>query len=225
MKLYYHPVSTTCRPIMLFAAETGLELEYVFVDLFAVAQLQPEFARVNPNRLVPVLEDGDFRLTESSAILKYLAEKAGSPAYSAALQERARIHEVMNWFNTGFYRDFGYGLIYPQIMPHHRRTDPQVQASTLGWAREKAREWLRILDESLIGTRRNWLAGETVSIADYFGACLLTLGEVIRLDYSPYRNITRWIRNVKARPVWGRVNEPFYTHLVTPMRDVAFEGL
>jgi len=36
---------------------------------------QPEYVAINPNRMVPVLEDGDFRLTESSAILKYLAEK------------------------------------------------------------------------------------------------------------------------------------------------------
>jgi len=34
MKLYYHPVSTTCRPIMLFAAESGIDLEFELVDLF-----------------------------------------------------------------------------------------------------------------------------------------------------------------------------------------------
>ena len=34
MKLYYHPASTTCRPIMLFAAEAGIDIEYQLVDLF-----------------------------------------------------------------------------------------------------------------------------------------------------------------------------------------------
>jgi glutathione S-transferase len=79
MKLYYHPVSTTSRPVMLLAAEAGLDLDYEVVDLFAGAHLQPGYAAINPTRFVPVLEDGEFRLTESSAILKYLAEKAGSP--------------------------------------------------------------------------------------------------------------------------------------------------
>jgi glutathione S-transferase len=79
MKLYYHPVSTTSRPVMLLAAEAGLDLDYEVVDLFAGAHLQPGYEAINPNRFVPVLEDGEFRLTESSAILKYLAEKAGSP--------------------------------------------------------------------------------------------------------------------------------------------------
>ncbi|HWG35604.1 MAG TPA: glutathione S-transferase N-terminal domain-containing protein, partial [Gemmatimonadaceae bacterium] len=72
MKLYYHPVSTTSRPIVLFAAESDIDLDYQIVDLFTGEQYQPEYAAINPSRQVPVLEDGDFRLTESSAILKYL---------------------------------------------------------------------------------------------------------------------------------------------------------
>jgi glutathione S-transferase len=225
MKLYYHPVSTTSRPIMLLAAEAGLDLEFEVVDLFYGAHLQPHFEAINPSRLVPVLEDGDFRLTESSAILKYLADKAGTSAYPAEPRMRARIHEFMDWFNTGFYRDFGYGFIYPQVMPQHRRPDPRAQETTVAWGRDKARAWLRILDESLLSARRDWLVGDTVTIADYFGACSLTLGEVIHLDYSPYRNITRWLGNVKARPAWHRVNDGFYTHFVAPMKDIKFEGL
>ena len=117
MKVYYHPVSTTSRMIMLFAAEEGVELEFQVVDLFTGEHLKDAYAAINPNRLVPVLEDGDFRLTESSAILKYLADKVGSPAYPKDLQKRARVNERMDWLNSNLYRDFGYGLIYPQIFP------------------------------------------------------------------------------------------------------------
>ena len=80
------------------------------VDLLTGEHLKEPYAAINPSRLVPVLEDGDFRLTESSAILKYLADKVGSPAYPKDLQKRARVNEMMDWLNTGFYRDFGYGL-------------------------------------------------------------------------------------------------------------------
>src|SRR5438034_6846413 len=75
MKLYYHPVSTTSRPVWLFIAENDIKCELRVVDLMKGEHYQPEFVAINPNRMVPVLEDGDFRLTESSAILKYLAEK------------------------------------------------------------------------------------------------------------------------------------------------------
>ena len=78
---------------------------------------------------MPVLEDGDFRLTESSAILKYLADKMDSPPYPKDLKERARVNESMDWFNTNLYRDFGYGVVYPQIFPHHKRPSDAVQAA------------------------------------------------------------------------------------------------
>lgn len=225
MKLYYHPVSTTCRPLMLFAADSGLDIDFKVVDLFTGEHLKEAYAAINPNRQVPVLEDGDFRLTESSAILKYLADKAGSPAYPSDLRKRARVNEMMDWFNTGLYRDLGYGLIYPQVLPNHRRPDDKVQAETLAWGRDKARGWLKILDENLIGPRNAYLCGDQITIADYLGAPMLTVGEVIRIDYSAYRNINRWLGNMKTRPSWAKVNEGFYAHFVTPFKDAPFEGL
>jgi len=61
--------------------------------------------------------------------------------------------------------------------------------------------------------------------ADYLGAAYLTVGEVIHLDYSAYRNITRWLSNMKARPSWSQVNEGFYAYFVAPFKDTAFVGL
>lgn len=225
MKLYYHPVSTACRPVMLLAAESELALEYQLVDLFTGEHLKAPYLAINPSHQVPVLEDGDFRLTESSAILKYLAEKSGSPAYPTQLRQRARVNEMMDWFNTGLYRELGYGLVYPQVLPHLKRPDDKVQAALIAWARDKTRDWLKILDEKLIGPRNAWLCGTGITIADYFGASILTLGEVIRLDYTPYPNIDRWLASMKARPAWAKANEGFYAHFVAPYKDVPFVGL
>jgi glutathione S-transferase len=74
MKLYMHPVSTTSRPVMMFIAENGIDVDMQTVDLMSGEHMNAAYAAINPNQLVPVLEDGDFRLTESSAILKYLAD-------------------------------------------------------------------------------------------------------------------------------------------------------
>ena len=78
-----------------------------------------------------MLEDGDLRLTESSAILKYLADKIGSPAYPKDLKQRAKVNEVMDWINSNFYRDWGYNLCYPQLFPHLKRRSDEAQAATL----------------------------------------------------------------------------------------------
>ena len=224
MKLYYHPLSTTSRPLMLFAAESGIDIDFKVVDLFTGEHLQPPYAAINPSCQVPALEDGDFRLTESSAILKYLADKTGSAAYPSDLQKRARVNEMMDWFNTGFYRDFGYGLIYPQLFPHHRRATDELQAGTIAWGKEKAKGWLKILDEKLIGPKNGYLCGSQITIADYFGASILTLGELIRCNYSVYPNLTRWLDNMKALPSWPKVNQAFY-ELVGTVNNAPFEAI
>lgn len=225
MKLHYHPLSTACRPVMLFAADAGLALDYQIVDLFAGAQMQPAFAALNPNRAVPVLEDGHFRLTESSAILKYLADHAGSPAYPAALQQRARVNERMDWFNTSLGRELAYGFCYPQLFPNHHRGDETTQQATVAWAGERVRRALDVLDQHWLGAHNRYVCGSSITIADYMGIALLTLGEAVHLDYSGWRNISRWIATMKAGPNWEAVHDTFRTQLVEPLRERSFLAL
>ncbi len=224
MKLYYHPVSTTSRPVMLLAADDGIALDYEVVDLFTGAHQQPAYTGINPSQQVPVLEDDGLRLSESSAILKYLAEKSGSKSYPSDLRERARVNEAMDWFNTGFYRELGYGLVYPQTLPNYKRDDAAVQAAHIAWGREKARRWLGILNKDIIGSNA-YVCGNQLTIADYLGIGMLSLGEVIRLDYSEWENVSRWIATMKSRPTWSVVNEGFYAYFVGPYKDTTFEGL
>jgi glutathione S-transferase len=225
MKLYYHPVSTTSRPVVLFAHESGIDLDYQIVDLFTGEQYKPAYLEINPSHQVPVLEDGDFRVTESSTILKYLADKHGSAAYPADARKRARINERMDWFNTGFYRDFSYGFLYPQIFPFLRRPDDVVQAGTLAFGKEKALGWLQILDQSLIGPSNGYLCGDSITIADYLGAMMMLGGEVIACDLGPYPNISRWMRNMKSLKSWEKVNEAFYQYVVAPNKGKQFVTL
>ena len=222
MKLYADPISTTCRPVLLLAAESAADVELHFIDLFKGAHMQPAYGAINPNRCVPCLEDGDFRLNESSAILKYVADKIGSPTYPKDPKKRAKINELMDWFNTGLYRDFGYNFVYPQIFPNQKRENEAAQAGNLEFGRAKAKAWLKILDEAMLGPNKKFLLGDEVTIADYLGACMLTSGEIIRCDFSPWPNISRWLKNVKALPSWNNVNEPFYSKLVKPMQDAPF---
>ncbi len=221
MKLYYHPVSTVSRPVVLFALDNGISLDYQIVDLMTGEHRQPAFAAVNPSMLVPVLEDGDFRLTESSAILKYLADKIGSPAYPKDLKKRAHVNEMMDWLNTGFYRDFGYGLVYPQVFPHHKRRSDEAHAGAVEWGKQKACFWLGALDQQLLGSRKKYLCGDELTIADYFGAGILSLAEVVHCDLSPYPNVARWYASMQARPNWAKANEAFYG-MVAATREASF---
>ncbi len=224
MKLYYHPASTTSRIVMMYAAEEGLDIDMQVVDLFTGEHLKPAYAAINPSLMVPVLEDGDFRLTESSTILKYLADKTGSPAYPKEPRQRARVNEMMDWLNTNLYRDFAYGLVYPQGFPSHRRRSDEAQAATLAWGKEKSKGWLKILDQNLIGPRNGYLCGDRITIADYLGAEMVAVGELIRCNFAGYPNIERWLRNMKALKSWPKVHEVFYGFAAS-VKDTAFEAI
>jgi glutathione S-transferase len=224
MKLYYHPASTTCRAVMLGAAEMGIQLDFQLIDLMTGEHLKPAYAAINPNCLVPCLEDGDFRLTESATILRYLAESVGSPAYPADLRQRARVNELMDWTNSDLYKDLGYGLVYPQLFPHHRRPTETLQQGTLEWAQARTRRWLSVLDESIIGPSRRFLCGDAPTLADYFAAPIFSLTELIHSDTSGYPNIGRWYGNVKALKSWKPVNEVF-NGFAASLQDKSLVGI
>lgn len=208
MKLYTNPVSTSARPVVLFIAEKQLPVDTEIVDLMTGAQYKEPYASMNPNCRVPFLEDGDFRLTQSSAILKYLADKFDLPEYPKDLQARARVNETMDWFLGDFYPEWA-SMIYPQILPHHKRPDAAVQAGTLAWSKDKSARWLQILNDSWIGPDKAWLCGDAITIADYYASGVITLGESVGCDLDAYPNISRWLAKVKALPSYKAVHEQF----------------
>ena len=209
MKLYMHPASTASRPVRLFIAEKKIPMTEQIVDLTTGEHYKDEYTAINPSRMVPTLEDGDLRLTESSAILKYLASKFEAPEYPTDLKKRARVDEAMDWFNTQFYRDFGYGLLYPQIFPHHKRPSEEAQAGTIAWGKNKAKTWFSVLDKNILGERQ-YVANDAMSIADYFGGCIVTAGELIGCTYEEYPNVRRWLGNLKKLGSWATINEVMY---------------
>jgi glutathione S-transferase len=83
---------------------------------------------------------------------------------------------------------------------------------------------LATLDKAIIGNNQ-FLCGNELTIADYFGVAILTCGEVVHLDYSKYPNVTRFIATMKARPNWEKVNAPFYQYFVGPFKEQKFAGL
>lgn len=224
MKLYYHPASTTSRIVMMYAAEENVPLDHQVVDLFTGEHMKPPYTGINPNCLVPVLEDGDFRLTESSTIIKYLADKTDSATYPKELRQRARVNEAMDWFNTNLYRDFAYGLVYPQTFPTHKRRSDEAQASTLAWGKEKSKFWLKVLDQHIIGPSKQYVCGDRITLADYLGGEMVAIGEFIRCNFSGYPNIERWQRNMKALKSWPKVHEVFYGFAAS-LKDTPFEAI
>jgi glutathione S-transferase len=205
LTLYVYPASITSRPVRLFVAEKKIAVIERIVDIVTGAHYRDEYTSINASRLVPTLEDGAFRLTESSAILKYLAARFEAPEYPRALEARAKVDEAMDWFNTQLCKDFLHDFIYPQVFPHHRRPTAEHQAATIARAREKAMFWFDVLDRRILGAR-DFVANEQLSIADYLGGCFVAAGDMIGCHYDAYPNVRRWLDRIKSLPSWPAVS-------------------
>ena len=208
IKLHHTALSTHCRPVVAFLAESGLSYEACPVDLSKGEHKSPAFLALNPAGAVPVLEHDGFVLSESSAILKYLADVAGSPLYPADLKARARVNERMDWFNTGFEAHVAFQLTYPQILPHHARATPELTKATAEWGRDKAAAGFELLDKHLIGPS-GWIAGDSITIADLLGASIATLPRLIGGSFERYPRVAAWLARVESRPSWQGANAAF----------------
>ena len=209
MKLYCDPISTTSRPVMLFIAEHDLPVELVHVDLMSGGNKDPGYLAMNPNGVVPFLTDGDFGLGESSAILRYLAQKAGSPAYPADLKARAKVDEALSWFSMQFHEYFCLFVCYPHMgVPHG--APPELMQAMTAFGAETAPRWLKVLDSHMLAGGP-YVCGDQATIADLLGLAFVTLGDLPEYDLSPYPNIQAWVARLKARPSFEPTYGTFYT--------------
>jgi glutathione S-transferase len=200
MKLYCDPISTTSRPVMLFIAEHGLDVELIPVDIMSGANQAPEYLALNPNGIVPFLVDGDLSLGESTAILRYLADKAGLAAYPRDRRARAKVDEALGWFSTNLHEYFCLFTIYPNFgIPHG--IDPDLASGMIAFGTIHSPRWLTVLDEHMIGDRA-FVCGDQITLADYLGAAFVTIGDAAAYDFGPYPNIRRWLGNMRRLGHW-----------------------
>uniref|UniRef100_A0A3Q2ZLN8 glutathione transferase n=1 Tax=Kryptolebias marmoratus TaxID=37003 RepID=A0A3Q2ZLN8_KRYMA len=124
MELYLDLVSPPCRSVYLFAKALGIPFEFKLVELLAGQQYTEEFGKLNIVRKIPVMKDGSFVLTESTAILMYLVQKCSASVadhwFPADLQQRARVNEYLSWQHLNLRahcsKVFLLKTLYPFVM-------------------------------------------------------------------------------------------------------------
>ena len=112
----------------------------------------------------------------------------------------------MDWFNTGFYRDWAYNMLYPQIFPHHKRPTEDGQKVAVEWGRDKAGFWLSVLNDHYLGKGNKYLLGDQITIADYMGAGFVSAGQLIRYDLSRFPNVKAWLDRMQSLKNWDDVS-------------------
>ncbi len=150
---------------------------------------------VNPAGKVPVLVDGDTALTDSTAILAFLADRHGALTHPPGSHARARQDAVMQMLLDEFDALLWTAARHSFILPEDRRV-PAIKDS-LRW--EFARNAAR-LAEGLTGP---FLAGETMTIADIVGGHCLVWATAARFEIAEPA-LVDYFERMRARPAFGR---------------------
>jgi glutathione S-transferase len=159
----------------------------------------PEYLGLNPNGLVPTIEDDGLVLWESNAIVRYLASRhsAGS-LWAEDPKTRAEADRWMDWSNTTFWpaiRTLFLGMI--RTAPDKR--DP----AALEQSRSKTAEVLRVVDAHL--RTHEYLAGDAFTMGDIALGCGIWRWMALPIDRPPLPNVQRWFDSLALRPAYKMV--------------------
>lgn len=201
MKLYHSPFSSNARRAVLTVLELGLDVELVEVKLERGEHRQPEFLRRNPNGKVPVLEDDDFVLWESYAIMQYLADRPeGRALYPVDARARADVNRWMYWcaahLSPGVsalnWENFIKGLLGLGAPDPGRVEHGETMV----------RECVRVLDGHL--ANRAYLVGDAVTIADLAVAPKFMHAAAAKFPEVASPHLDAWLARIQARDSWKK---------------------
>lgn len=174
--LHYHPGNASMAPHILLR-ELGAAFELLLVDRQRNAHKSPDYLKLNPNGLIPVLQDGDLVLYETAAILLHLADTHPQAELAPALgtPERAQFYKWLIWL-TNTLQPALMAYFYPErwVAPGHEAGAAEVKTC----AEARVVELLEQLEQQLQSHGGLWLLGQRYSAADAlaFMLCRWTRG-------------------------------------------------
>lgn len=188
--LYTHPVSQHARRVVALLEAAELPYETINVALEKGAHMAPEYLAVNPNHQVPSLLDGDIRISESNAILRYLCVKHDlDDWYPSDLKSRAAMEQWLDWGQCRLSPAVVDIVLNTVFMPEAGNQEAIARGHT---AMEELSE---ILSNGL--QDRKYLAGDNPTIADLSVASNIT--HLSLANAAPTQpNIVNWLARVCA---------------------------
>lgn len=193
-KLYCFGESGNAYKAALAMELSGMEWEPVFVDFFNRETRTPAFRAINEMGEVPVLVDGEIRLTQSGVILDYVSSKTGKLGGRSAA-ERREVLRWLFWDNHKLTGNIATARFLMNFLPEEKRP-----AGAIPFLLARAKGALTILNDHLEG--RKWLAGESMTIADLSCCGYLFYPEPFGFARAEWPHIDAWLARISALPGW-----------------------
>jgi glutathione S-transferase len=203
MKLYMNPRSPNVRRVRLTAAVLGLQLEEKNLDFAKGEQKEPEFLALNSNGAVPTLVDGDFVLTESRAIMQYLAsKKPESGLLPRDEQARADVTRWQFWDSSHFSPQMETLAFQRVLKPMMGMGGPD--AGKIEEALTNFRRFAAVLNKRLDG--KQYVVGDSVTLADLTLASSLMYAKQADVPLAEFPNIQAWFSRISNMDAWTKTN-------------------
>lgn len=198
MKVFHAPGSRSTR-VLWFAEEMGLPYE---VEAGSIMAPSPALKAANPAVTLPCFIDGDVVLTESMAIIQYLADTYGPTPLAVKLGDR-RYADYLQFMYFGEASLAAF--ITPLVATRFRAPDDQKENFTAQACRAMFRGRLKVIDAQL--TKHAYIAGDDFTAADISIAYALTFGSNFGLAevFSPA--VKDYLAKLQARPAYQRAAE------------------
>jgi glutathione S-transferase len=201
MKLYYNPMSPNVRRVRLTAAVLGLAMDEKKLDFAKGEHKNPEYLALNPNGAVPTLVDGDFVLTESRAIMQYLATKKPEAALLPRDEQmRADVTRWQFWDAAHFSPQMGT-LAFERVLKGMMGLgDPdggKIQEALNGFRRFGA-----VLNKRLEG--KKYLVGDSLSVADLTIASSMMYAKQAEVPLGEFPNVQALFARISDTEAWKK---------------------
>jgi glutathione S-transferase len=199
MKLYLFPAGRAVSVLSL-KNYLGIDCEIERLDYTHGDQRSADYARLNPNMKMPTLEDEDFVLWESNAILFYLAAKYPEQGlWPSDVRGQADVLRWFAWENAHWDAE-SVGMVSfekgSKVVMKLGPADPAfIARGEANFARFAA-----VLNDCLAG--KTWLIGERLTLADFSVGGVIPSAKAMDLSIASYPEISRWYDKLAALPGW-----------------------
>jgi glutathione S-transferase len=197
LKIFGRTNSINVQKVMWTVAELGLPHQRVDAGMAHGVVNEPWYADLNPNRLVPAIDDDGVVLWESNVIVRYLAARhAAGTLMPADPAMRARAEMWMDWQQTSFP---GFGPLFLGLI----RTPPEKRdMAAIRAGQESTEGALRLLDKYL--ANRAWMIADHPTVADIPLGCVAYRWYALPIERPELPNLRAWYQRLTARPAFAQ---------------------
>lgn len=199
--LYHAPLSPFCRKVRLSLAEKKIEVDMIEERYW---EKDADFLRRNPAGKVPVLKMDDLTMAESGPICEYIEEVyPDPPLLPKSPAARYEVRRLVGWFDDKFHNEVTSNLLYERV--NKKLTGQGYPDSRNVKAGARAIKFHLDYMTGLLDERR-WLAGDTMSLADFAAAAHLSaLDYISDVDWHRSSVVKDWYAKIKSRPAFRRI--------------------